>query len=77
MDRAELNRRTLPRLRQQLMPTRSVVILYYQNRFALLSVIQYTQLMLSLGAKARRKVLAKTRQIDRQQAQELALARAP
>jgi hypothetical protein len=77
MGRAELNRRTLPRLRQQLMPTRSVVILYYQNRFALLSVIQYTQLLLSLGAKARRKVLAKTRQIDRQQAQELALARAP
>lgn len=75
--RAELNRRTLPRLRQQLMPTRSVVILYYQNRFALLSVIQYTQLLLSLGAKARRKVLAKTRQIERQQAQELALARAP
>jgi hypothetical protein len=77
MGRAELNRRTLPRLRQQLMPTRSVVILYYQNRFALLSVIQYTQLLLSLGAKARRKVLAKTRQIGRQQAQELALARAP
>jgi hypothetical protein len=77
MDRAELNRRTIPRLRQQLMPTRSVVILYYQNRFALLSVIQYTQLLLSLAAKARRKVLAKTRQIDRQQAQELALVRAP
>jgi hypothetical protein len=75
--RAELNRRTLPRLRQQLMPTRSVVILYYQNRFALLSVLQYTQLLLSLGAKARPKVLAKTRQIERQQAQELALARAP
>jgi hypothetical protein len=77
MDRAELNRRTIPRIRQQLMPTRSVVILYYQNRFALLSVIQYTQLLLSLAAKARRKVLAKTRQIDRQQAQELALVRAP
>jgi hypothetical protein len=76
-DRAELNRRTLPRLRQQLMPTRSVIILYYQNRFALLSVVQYTQLLLSLGAKARRKVLAKTRQIDREQAQELALVRAP
>ena len=77
MGRAELNRRTLPRLRQQLMPTRSVVILYYQHRFALLSVIQYTQLLLSLGAKARRKILAKTRQIDRQQAQELALVRGP
>jgi hypothetical protein len=77
MDRAELNRRTLPRLRQQLMPTRSVIILYYQNRFALLSVNQYTQLLLSLGAKARRKVLAKTRQIEREQAQELALVWAP
>jgi hypothetical protein len=75
--RAELNRRTLPRLRQQLMPTRSVIILYYQNRFALLSVIHYTQLLLSLVAKARRKVLAKTRQIDRELAQELALVRAP
>ena len=76
-DRSELNRRTLPRLRQQLMPTQSVIILYYQNRFALLSVVQYTQLLLSLGAKARRKVLAKTRQIEREQTQEFALVRAP
>lgn len=77
INRPELNRRTLPRLRQQLMPTRSVIILYYQNRFALLSVIQYTQLVLSLGAKARRKVLAKTRRLARELAQELAHARAP
>jgi hypothetical protein len=75
--RGELNRRTLPRLRQQLLPTHSVIILYCRNRFALLSVFQYTQLLLTLSEKARRKVLAKTRRLERDLTRELVLARSP
>jgi len=75
--RAELNRRTVPRIRRQLMPTHSVVILYYMNRFALMSLTEYTQLVLNLGEEARKKVLAKTKQIERDMAQELQRSRPP
>jgi hypothetical protein len=75
--RADLNRRTLPRIRQQLLPTHSVIILYYQNRFALLSVFEYTQILLTLSEKARRKVLAKTQQLERDLTRELVLVRPP
>lgn len=75
--RPELNRHTLPRIRRQLMPTHSVVILYYMNRFALLSVLEYTKLVLSLSEKARKKVLAKTERLERDLTQELVLVRPP
>jgi hypothetical protein len=75
--RAELNRRTVPRIRRQLMPTHSVVILYYMNRFALMSLTEYTQLVLNLGEEARKKVLAKTKQIQREMAEELQRVRPP
>lgn len=75
--RAELNRHTLPRIRRQLMPTHSVIILYYQNRFALLSVFEYTRLLLSLSEQARKKVLAKTQRLERELARELVLVRPP
>jgi hypothetical protein len=75
--RAELNRRTVPRIRRQLMPTHSVVILYYMNRFALMSLAEYTRLVLSLGEGARKKVLAKTKQLERDMAQELQRVRPP
>lgn len=73
--RSELNRRTVPRIRSQLMPTHSVVILYYMNRFALLSLFEYTRLVLKLSEQARKKVLAKTQQLERELAQELRLVR--
>jgi hypothetical protein len=59
------------------MPTNSVIILYYQNRFALLSALEYTRLVLNLSEKARKKVLAKTQHLERELAQDLALSRAP
>jgi len=75
--RPQLNRRTLPRIRKQLMPTRSVLIIYYKNHYATLSVAQYTQILLTLSETARKKILAKTRKLDRQLAQELVLVRPP
>jgi hypothetical protein len=75
--RTDLTRRTLPRVRSQLMPTRSVVILYHGERFALLSVLEYTRLLLTLGEAARKKLLAKTKRLQQVQAREFTLIRAP
>lgn len=75
--RVEINRHTLPRIRRQLMPTHSVIIVYYRNRFALLSPLQYTQLLLTLSAAAAKKILARTRRLQRELHHELKLVRAP
>jgi hypothetical protein len=61
--RAELNRRTMPRIRDQLRPRNTVVILYYANYFARLSHLEHQELVLTLGEDARQKVLRKTRQL--------------
>jgi hypothetical protein len=77
INRSELNRRTQPQLRNQLMPTDSVIILYYDNRFALLSPMQYTELLLTLSGEAGKKILEKVRRLRRELEQELKLVRAP
>ena len=75
--RTDLTRRTLPRVRSQLMPTRSVVIIYHGERFALLSVLEYTRLLLTLAEAARKKLLAKTKRLQQVQAREFTLIRSP
>jgi hypothetical protein len=75
--RSELNRRTQPQLRNQLMPTDSVIIIYYNNRFALMSPMQYTELLLTLPGEAGKKILEKVRRLRRELEQELKLPRAP
>lgn len=75
--RSELNRRTQPQLRNQLMPTDSVIIIYYNNRFALMSPMQYTELLLTLSGEAGKKILEKVRRLRRELDQELKMPRAP
>jgi hypothetical protein len=75
--RPELNRRTQPRLRNQLMPTDSVIIIYYNNRFALLSPMQYTELLLTLPGEAGKKILEKVRRLRRELEHELKFVRPP
>lgn len=75
--RAELNRRTQPQLRRQLMPTDSVIIIYYDNRFALMTPMQYTEMVLTLSQEAGKKILEKTRRLRRELEQELKLPRGP
>lgn len=59
---AELNRRTLPTSRR-LLPDSDRVIVYRQQYFAFLTLLEHTELTLSLEGKARRKALAKTRRL--------------
>ena len=75
--RSELNRRTKPQLRNRLAPTDSVIIIYYDNRFELLSPMQYTEMLLRLSREAGRKILEKVRRLRRELEQELTLARPP
>lgn len=77
VDRPTLNRRTRIRLRDQLLPSDSCIILYCQDRFALLSPLEYTDLLLHLSDAAKEKILAKTRRLRRQISTELKLARPP
>ena len=39
-------------MRNQLAPTDSVIIVYHNNRFALLSPMQYTEMLLTLSKEA-------------------------
>jgi hypothetical protein len=75
--RSALNRHTQPRLRNQLMPTDSVIIVYCNNRFALFTSAEYTEILLTLSAEAGKKILEKIRRLRRELEQELKLVRAP
>jgi hypothetical protein len=77
MGRSELNRRTQPQVRNQLMPTDSVIIIYCQNRFALVSPVEYTVLLLELSPDAAKKILEKARRLSGNLDHELKLVRAP
>ena len=61
--RAELNRVTRPRLLQMLAPTLAVIIVYYQRRFARLTIPEYSEIMLTVTGKAKQKLLAKMRRL--------------
>jgi hypothetical protein len=61
----ELNRRTLETTRR-LLPDGNRVILYRQQYFAFLTVLEHTELTLSLEAKPRRKGLAKIHRLQKE-----------
>jgi hypothetical protein len=75
--RSALNRHTQPRLRRQLMPMDSVIIVYYCNRFALFTPAEYTELLLTLSPEAGKKILEKIRRLRRDLEQGLKVVRAP
>jgi len=75
--RAELNAKTRPRVRAQLLPALDQILLYSQQRFAYLSPLEYQELLLTLTPAARRKILAKTRRLRRELPGELANPRPP
>lgn len=64
-ERAALNRKTLPRVREHRMPAAEQVVIYYRQRFALLDVYEHQELVLTLEEPARLKILRKTRQLRR------------
>lgn len=75
--REELNRRTRPRVQNQLLPNDSFIIIYCEDRFALVTNYEYTELLLTLSKEAQAKILAKARLRKRELAQELRSPRGP
>jgi hypothetical protein len=61
--RSELNTKTLPRVRQQLLPSDNHVIIYYQNYYALLKPIELVEMSVNLDEQARNKIAKKCRRL--------------
>ena len=75
--REELNRRTLPRVYNQLLPNASFIIIYCQNRFALFTTSEYTKILLTRSKNIQDKILHKTLRLEREMVQELNSPRPP
>jgi len=64
--RKELNQKTLPHIRQQLLPSDNYVIVYYQNYYGLFTPFELVGFAVTLGEEARKKIAAKCRRIGRE-----------
>jgi hypothetical protein len=64
--RKKLNQKTLPRIRQQLLPSDNYIIVYWQNYYGLFSPFELVGFVVMLGEKARKKIAAKCRRIGRE-----------
>jgi hypothetical protein len=64
--RKDLNSKTLPRIRQQLLPSDNYLIVYWQNYYALFRPFELIGLVVTLGEEARKKIAAKCQRIGRE-----------
>lgn len=64
-ERAALNRKPLPRVRDRLLPAAEQIALFYRQCFALLDVYESQEILLTLQEAARLKILQKARQLRR------------
>jgi hypothetical protein len=61
--RKELNQKTLPNIRQQLLPADNHIIVYYQNYYALFRPFELVQFLVELAEEPRKKIAQKCRRI--------------
>jgi hypothetical protein len=64
--RKDLNKKTLPRIRQQLMPADNHVIVYWRQYYGLFEPFELVGFVVMLGEEARKKIAAKCRRIGRE-----------
>jgi hypothetical protein len=64
--RQELNQKTLPRIRQQLLPSDNHLIVYWQNYYGLFEPFELIGFVVMFGEEARKKIAAKCRRIGRE-----------
>ena len=64
--RKELNQKTLPRIRQQLLPSDNHIIVYYQNYYSLFKPFELVGFVVTLREEARKKIAAKCHRIGRE-----------
>jgi hypothetical protein len=75
--RKELNQKTLPRIRQQLLPADNHIIVYYQNYYGLFAPFELMGFVVTLKESARKKIAAKCRRIGRELNGSMKNPRAP
>ncbi len=75
--RKELTRKTLPRIRQQLLPSNNHIIVYWKNFYALFNPLEFVELIATLNEEARQKVAIKSRRLRRELSEEMKNPRAP
>jgi len=75
--RQELNRKTLPRIRQQLLPSDNHIIVYWKNYYALFSPLEFVEIIATLQEEARQKVAAKSRRLRLELNEEMENPRPP
>lgn len=64
--RKDLNQKTLPRIRQQLLPSDNYLLVYWQNYYGLFRPFELVGFVVMLGEEARKKIAAKCRRIGRE-----------
>jgi hypothetical protein len=64
--RTELNKKTPPRIRQQLLPADNHIIVYFENYYGLFAPLEFTETIATLGEEARKKVAEKSRRLRRE-----------
>jgi hypothetical protein len=64
--RKALNQKTLPRIRQQLLPSDNHILVYWQNYYGLFKPFDLVGFVVMLGEEARKKIAAKCRRIGRE-----------
>ncbi len=75
--RKELNPKTRTRTLDLLRPTTTIILIYYKDYVACLSPLEHQELVLILDEEARKKILAKTRALRRNLANQLYNPRSP
>jgi hypothetical protein len=64
--RKQLNQKTLPRIRQQLLPSDNHIIVYYQNYYGLFAPFELIGFVVRLPEPARKKIATKCHRIGRE-----------
>jgi hypothetical protein len=72
-----LNKKTPPRIRQQLLPSDQHIIVYWQNYYGLFSPYELIEIIATLGDEARKKLAQKSRRLRRELTESMTNPRAP
>ena len=75
--REELNKKTLPLIRQQLLPADNHIIVYWQNYYGLFTPMEFAYTMVTLNESARKKIAEKCQRLGRELTQALNNPRSP
>jgi hypothetical protein len=75
--RDELNKKTLPHIRRQILPSDNYLIVCWNNYYGLFDTYEYTEFILSLGEEARKKIAEKSRRMRRELQEDMANLRGP